>query len=282
MRCHASLLVALVVLSAPTSSSAQSVCGKAQAALRSDSASLEEVLPVLSCPGASGDIATALTRIQSSTEPARLSTTFSLAAGLRDDAVARRLSALVESPATSEPARAWALYALTRQLSRASMPPTPDDASLRTVDHTCMVVNLSVDQSVPGRPVAAATIRRGYDLAVALFRNVAESPRVRSLANCLWFATVRQVQTVPTAEDLSLSYICGRVFEVGSKHLGVAKLTWDVEGSSEHGSVTLGNLSLAGRIASQRIVTRSPGTLRLYLNGVLVQSAPDRRIGCRP
>jgi hypothetical protein len=130
-----------------------------------------------------------------------------------------------------------------------------------------------------GDYVATATMSTDYLTQIAAradsTANDAAEPQVlRDLAACVRGALVLDVPNVLSPSSLTLAYVCGTKYTVQNSGKSWARLTYDVQGTTDEGSFG------AAPNATTTFRTTETGTTRIYLSGQLVQSVANTQIPC--
>ena len=91
------------------------------------------------------------------------------------------------------------------------------------------------------------------------------------------------VNKAPDLSTIQLAYVCGNGFKAwrSSEGAGIA-LVWNVEGSTDQGSITLPALQAGQGRSEVSFSTRSMGTVILWSGETRVGSAPNGRTDCTP
>ena len=281
-----SLALAACIVAAilPSDAAAQADCTQSRASLLSLTPDLALTLGILDCPNAALDLRDAIASLGAVSDTIRLTPVFRVAALFRDDAVFRAALALATNSATSESARAWALYATASLANAGGTPPPPDDPTIANIDGKCRVL-AAPDESMAGSSaIQPSSQMLAYSAAVSLYRDASQSLRVRGLAFCLWRSIRRTVTPSPVPADIVLTYMCGNVFRVRNRGLVPVFLSWDRYGTTERGTVSVGASTLQGSARGvfneTRFGTPSAGTTRLFLGTQLVQTKANGGTVC--
>ena len=112
-----------------------------------------------------------------------------------------------------------------------------------------------------GSAIQPSTLLLAHSTAVALYRDASQSLRVRGLAFCLWRSIRRTVNPSPVAGDMVLTYMCGNVFRVRNRGLVPVILSWDVYGTTERGTVSIGASTL--QWSAKGVSTKRDSELRV-------------------
>lgn len=268
----------------PSGAAAQSECMQSRASLFSMTPDLALTLGILDCPNAALDLRDAITSLGAVSDTLRLAPVFRVAALFRDDAVFRASLTLASNSATIEAARAWALYTSASLAQAGGSPPPPDDPTIANIDGKCRVLAVPDETAAGGSAIQPSTLLLAHSTAVALYRDASQSLRVRGLAFCLWRSIRRTVNPSPVAADMVLTYMCGNVFRVRNRGLVPVRLSWDVYGTTERGTVSVGASTLQGSARGvfneTRFGTARSGTARLFLGTQLVQTKANGGTVC--
>ncbi len=87
----------------------------------------------------------------------------------------------------------------------------------------------------------------------------------------------------PPDAPIRVEYVCGNRFLVINAHAHAVQVSWVVQGSDEHGAVSLPPAPTQDPAFSEtEVVTRIRGTLTLYEHGRAVQDRPNDALICSP
>jgi hypothetical protein len=115
------------------------------------------------------------------------------------------------------------------------------------------------------RPAATLGLERLMLMSLAL---------VLSLAACQEpeQATGPSLSQSALPNSITLTYICGNAFRVRNTNPSVMTVTWDVYKTTEKGTLTLPAKPGTGPYSETYFTTVNKGTVRLFLDGVLIQT----------
>ncbi len=258
----------------------QAACDGARSALAAGSSTWDDVSVLPACQNSALPIRDAIAAARQVADTTRLSVLKSLASALVDSRVAAALLSVGTDAASTEQAKIYLLTALISQVApRGLVRDLISDQVPSVLTGSCSG-GASSAQTPVDIPLTLTDKQRIHDASVALFRGPSTSSRVRWIAACLQDKVTLDFTPSATPSGIQLTYLCGNRFRVRNSNYAEVALTWDVYGSSDNGQESVPAARLDKAFIDQNFVTNVRGTVRLFFNGVLVQTKANGGVAC--
>lgn len=208
-------------------------------------------------------------RFATESDTARLRTLETVLTDIEDASVFGAVLRVAADPSATPRARVFALMTLLSIHSPltyvADRTNFPLSGPLR-----CQSSGLGGPLPMKGAPLPPDYRQQAHRVAKAVEQDASAPAQVRGAARCLrQHLLVREVDP----QKIRLTYVCGRKFQIRNDNPDGAWLNYEVEHSSEEGELEVPSGALD-------FVADEPGTLRLFYEGQLVATEPNRGSTC--
>jgi hypothetical protein len=265
-----------VVSAQPT----QTECDAARAALLSQTTNLASVEFLPRCPNGTVAIRTAVLATRQIANPEVLRVAYIVSGIAADDGLVNAALDVANDASATELARTWALYTAGGQAQPATRMPRPDAPVVGSVDRPCGMNAFSSAAEPAGAPIAPTTLARLHTISLTLFRNSSLPPRVRRMALCANTAVLSLYTPPVLASDIQLTYLCGNRFRLRNRSFQDVDVRWEVYNTTDRGEESIGSATALIPNFDQTFTTELRGTVRLFYNGVLIQTKANGGTVC--